>query len=34
VRTTLKEGKESRYGVGLQELDVSFHLVSIEDLME
>ena len=26
--------KESRYGVGLQELDVSFHLVSIEDLVE
>jgi hypothetical protein len=26
--------KESRDGVGLQELDVSFHLVSIEDLVE
>lgn len=26
--------QKSRYGVGLQELDVSFHLVGIEDLVE
>lgn len=34
MRTALKEGKENGCGACLQELDVSFHLVSIEDLVE
>lgn len=34
VKTTLKEGKEGEYRTCLQKLDVSFHLVSIEDLVE
>jgi hypothetical protein len=34
VMTTLKEGKERGYRTCLQKLDVSFHLVSIEDLVE
>ena len=29
-----KEAEESGYGTRLQKLDVSFHLVSIEDLVE
>lgn len=34
MRTTLKEGKESVYRTCLQKLDVCFHLVSIENLVE
>ena len=34
VRATLKEVKESVARGFLQKLDVSFHLVSIEDLVE
>jgi hypothetical protein len=34
VGTTRKEAKESGYGSRLQKLGVSFHLVSIKDLVE